>query len=257
MLRRSSLVMGLLFTAILIAIPAIAAAATFAITGTTLGTAAAQPEEPGATCDPTAPSPTPTDLICEFDTAGTFTLTELGAGTYVGTTRLDWSSYTPEAPCAEVTGTMVLTATDGTVTLRIADTSTVCETANPLVHESELDLTVLDGTGAWAGATGSLSTQGTLTASAETAGVYAEQHDVSGTLSVPDPTAAPTVSPTTSPTTAPSLTTSASVSASPAANALPDTSAPGSGGLNLLAVILASLMLGSIAVRAAQGRARG
>lgn len=254
-MRRSRLTIGLLLTVALLAIPAIATAATFTITGTTVGTATAQPDEPGATCDPTAPAPTPSDLICDFDTAGTFTLTEIGTGTYTGTTRLDWSGYTAEAPCAEVTGTMVLTATEGTLTLAIEDTSTVCETGNPLVHASALDLTVVSGTGEWAGATGTLTTEGTLTLNTET-GVYAEEHEVSGTLSVPDPTAAPTVSPTTSPTTAPSLSMSASPTASPAANALPDTSSPASGAANLLAVILAGVMLGSIGVRVARLRAR-
>lgn len=167
------------------AIPAVAAAATLTVTGTSAGTATAQPPEAGATCNPTAPA-APSDLICDFDIVENFTLTDLGTGTYTGTTRLDWSIYTGAEPCAELTGTTTLTSDEGTITLSILDSSRVCETASPTVHSFEMDATVTGGTGAYAGATGTFSGTGTLTAR-DAPTVYDMAQQLSGSVVVPDP----------------------------------------------------------------------
>ena len=146
---RSWLIIGSLLTVALVAIPATAAAATFTVTGSSSGTATAQPTEPAALCDPTAPD-SPEELVCDFDIAGTFTLTTIGTGTYTGSTRLDWSIYTGTEPCAEMTGTMVLTTVDGSLTLDIADTSRVCETADPDVHDTSMSASIIGATGDYA-----------------------------------------------------------------------------------------------------------
>lgn len=227
---RSRLIIGLLLTVALVAIPATAAAATFAVTGSSSGTATAQPTEPAALCDPTAPD-SPEELVCDFDIAGTFTLTTLGAGTYSGTTRLDWSIYTGAEPCAEMTGTMVLTTADGTVTLDITDASRVCETADPAVHDTTMVATISGATGDYAGATGTFTGDGTTT-SVNGVTNYSAEQDLAGSVTLPDPTLTPTPTPT--PTAS-----AAAPTATPATNTLPDTSAPASDGSPLAAVLIA------------------
>src|SRR5688500_12621091 len=87
LLIRSRLIIGLLLAVALVAIPALAAAATVPITGSTSGSATAQAPEAAASCDPQSPT-VRADYICDFDLAGTLTLTNFGTGTYTGTARL-------------------------------------------------------------------------------------------------------------------------------------------------------------------------
>jgi hypothetical protein len=234
-LLRTRLIIGLLLTVALVAIPAMAVAATVTVTGSSTGTATAQPTEPAALCDPTAPDSSE-ELVCDFDIAGTFTLTTLGTGTYTGTTRLDWSIYTGAEPCAEMTGTMVLTTADGTLTLTMADTSRVCETADPDVHTTTMDATITGATGAYVGATGTFTGDGTTT-SVDGVVSYSAEQDLSGSVVLPDPTPTPTPTPTASSTVAAPTPT-------PAVGALPNTALPSNDGSVLATVLAASFVAG-------------
>lgn len=237
----------LAFAIALIVLPAAVAAADLSVSGTTSGTASAQVPEPGvAECTPQT-AVDPEDFVCDFDVAGTFNLTGgLGTGTYDGEFRLDWSIYTSSDPCAEVVGTMTLTAAGGTVELAVANTSRVCETSDPAVHDATLNATVTGGTGAYAGATGTLTSTGTLEAQDLLGQEYTAEATMTGTITVPDPTATPTPTPT--PTGTPT-----SPPASPAAAALPDTAAS-SGTTSLAALVLAAACIGSLAVLALRRR---
>lgn len=246
---------------VVLALPAFVVAADLAADGTMTGTATAQPPEPGvAECTPTSSPTDPEDFVCDFDTTGVFDLDEVGTGSYSGEFRIDWSIYTGAEPCAEATGTLTLTSTDGTLELGVVDTSRVCETTDPLVHDATFDVTVLSGSGAFADATGSLTATGTLTGSG-TVGAYAVALDVVGTVSVPDatpaPTVAPTVAPTLTPTVAPTVAPTEVPSASPTADlpdALPDTAAGGGSPMTWPVIILAMVLAASIGLLGARRR---
>lgn len=247
-------------TMVVLALPSFVAAADLSADGTMTGAASAQAPEPGvAECTPTSSPTDPEDFICDFDTVGAYDLDEVGTGSYSGEFRLDWSIYTGAEPCAEATGTLTLTGADGTLELAVDDTSRVCETTDPLVHDATFDVTVLGGTGAFADATGSLTATGTLTGT-DTAGTYAVALEVLGTVSVPDatptPTVAPTVTPTVNPTVDPTMAPTGVPSASPTADlpdALPDT-ASGDGSpmtwpATILVIVLATSIIGLIGAR--------
>lgn len=239
-MSRSRIFFAPLLAASLVAIPALAAAATLTVTGSSSGTATAEPPTAEASCDPPGAT-VPADFICDFVIAGTFDVTELGAGTYTGETRLDWSIYTGSEPCAELTGTMTLTNASGTITLEMLDTSRVCETADPMEHASAMDAVVAGGTGAYAGATGTVTGDGTLSATA-TAGLYDAAQSLAGTVTVPDPTPDPTPAPSEPDDVAPSAT------ATPTDDLLPDT-ASGSDRTPATLVVLIGLVTVSAAVR--------
>ena len=246
------LITGLL----LLALPAVAAAADVSANGTMSGLAVPQPGEPGvAECIPNASPTDPEDFVCDFDTSGTFDLDGVGTGTYEGEFRLDWSIYTGAEPCAETTGTLTLTTADGTLDVVVDDTSRVCETADPEVHEATFDITIVSGTGVFTGATGTLSVTGTLTPSAGS-GEYDAELDVTGTITVPDPTPAPSVSPAPVPTDdAAPVASAPAVSASAAPiGLLPDTASGSGGPLTGLFLILAITLLASLGVGAAARR---
>ena len=240
---RSRLIIGSLLTVALSAVPAIAAAATFTVTGTSTGTATAQPTEPAALCDPTAPD-NAEELVCDFDIAGTFTVSTLGAGTYTGTTRLDWSIYTGTEPCAEMTGTMVLTTAGGTLTLTMADSSRVCETGDPDVHATSMDATITGATGNYVGATGTFTGEGTTT-SVDGVLSYSAAQDLAGSVTLPDPTPTPTPTPA-----------SAAPSATPAVGALPDTASPSSDG-SPIAILLGAVFIGAVVLLGNRARQLG
>ena len=245
--------------------PAMAAAADVSADGTMSGLAVPQPAEPGvAECTPGSATD-PEDYVCDFDSTGMFDLGDVGTGAFVGVLRLDWSIYTGADPCAEATGTLTLTTADGTLQLAVEDTSRVCETADPAVHDATFDVTVVSGTGAFEGASGTLAATGTMTQSAGS-GEYDVELDVTGTITVPDPTPTPTPTPTPAPTPdaaggTPTPTDdaapTASVPTSPTPAALlPDTAsgtdAPTSGLVVLLAAtLLISLGVGAVARRSA------
>lgn len=251
-MRSTRFITALTLAMALVAMPAVAAAADLTVDGTASGTATAQPAEPGvAECTPTAGPTDAEDFVCDFDVAGTFDLGDIGTGTYTGVNRLDWSIYTGSEPCAELVGTYQLTTADGTLEITFDDSSRVCETADPDVHESTVSATVSGGTGAFAGATGTLSGTGTMEAvTAPTS--YTTELDVTGTITVPDPTPAPTTEPTPAPTVAPTDDASvaptaapSSAAPTPAADALPDTSSD-SGMTATLAAVLAVAFIGSL-----------
>lgn len=228
--------------------PAMVAAADLSATGTMTGLAISQPAEPGvAECIPNASPVDPEDFVCDFDSDGTFDLGEVGTGTFSGELRLDWSIYTGADPCAEATGTLTLTTADGTLDLTVDDTSRVCETAVPTEHDATFDVTVVSGTGVFAGASGTLSATGTMTPSAGS-GEYDTAFDVTGTVTVPDPTPTPTPTPAPTDDAAPT----ASASPTPPA-ALPDT-ATGNGssttGVVLALAVAFIVSLGATAVAA-------
>jgi hypothetical protein len=230
---------GIFATALLIlALPAITAAADVTVSGTVSGTATPQAPEPGvAECTPTTGT-TPADFVCDFDAAGTFTLTGIGSGTYAGTLRLDWSIYTAAQPCAEAVGALTLTTADGTLALVVEDSSRVCETSVATTHDATLQMTVASGTGVFAGASGTLSGTGTMTAAD---GGYDTALAVTGTISVPPPAStAPSSAPASaSPSSAPASAAPSSPTASTApVGMLPDTAVPGESLLTPLAAVL-------------------
>ncbi len=226
--------------------PALAAAADVSATGTMTGLATVQPPAPGAMCIPDAGPTDPEDFVCDFVTDGTFDLDEVGTGTYAGEFRLDWSIYTGTEPCAETTGTLTLTTADGTLDVAVADSSRVCETADADVHEATFDFTVVSGTGVFAGATGTLSATGSLTASAGS-GEYDADLDVTGTVAVPDPTPTPAPTDDAAPT--------ASASATPPA-ALPDTASGTGSPTTGYVLALAVTFIVSLGATAAAARRR-
>lgn len=240
-----------MLAAALLAIPALASAATLTVTGTSSGTATAEPPDVDATCNPQAPT-VASDFVCDFTIAGTFSLTELGTGTYTGATRLDWSIYTSAEPCAELTGSMTLTNAQGTLTLDIDSTSRVCETASPTQHTSSMDATAVSGTGAYAGASGTFTGTGTLDATA-TAGTYTAEQTLAGSVVIPDPTPTPTPTPTATPTATVAPTATATASPTPVADQLPDTSTPSTPTLPILGV-LAAVFMGSALLRGYRAR---
>jgi hypothetical protein len=246
------LITGLL----LLALPALAAAADVSANGTMSGLAVPQPAEPGvAECTP-GTATDPEDFVCDFNTTGTFDLEEVGTGAYTGELRLDWSIYTGAEPCAEATGTLMLTTVDGTLQLVVQDTSRVCETGDPEVHDASFDVTVTSGTGAFAGAAGTLTATGTMTPSAGS-GEYDTELDVTGTITVPDPTPPPSISPAPVPSDDAAPTASAPAASVPAGSAsavptglLPNTASGSSGPLTGLFLILAVTLVASLGVGA-------
>ena len=235
--------------------PAMAAAADVSADGTMSGLAVPQPAEPGvAECTPGSATD-PEDYVCDFDSTGMFDLGDVGTGAFVGVLRLDWSIYTGADPCAEATGTLTLTTADGTLELAVEDTSRVCETADPAVHDATFDVTVVSGTGAFEGASGTLAATGTMTPSAGS-GEYDVELDVTGTITVPDPTPAPTASPSPAPTDDAAPTASVpTVPASPTPAALlPDTAAGTDAAATGLVVLLAATLLISLGVGAVARR---
>jgi hypothetical protein len=251
-LIRSRLFIGLLLSVALVAIPALAVAATSTITGTSSGTATAQAPTADALCTPQTGT-LPAHFICDFDLAGTFTLTNLGTGTYTGESRLDWSIYTSAARCAQLTGTMVLTNAQGTVTLNMLNTSRVCETASPTQHASTMNATIVSGTGAYVGATGTVTGLGTLDAR-QTPGVYDAAQALTGSITTPDP--APTATPTPTPTPSASVAATVAPTATPAVGLLPDTSSPASDSALPIALTLAGLLIASVTYGGFRARRR-
>lgn len=117
------------------------------------------------TCGP------PGEKSCKFDSEGTFRATHLGKGTYEGTQFVDWSQYQQNiangvGPCANVSGTLDLTAANGDVlAFDIEDTSTVCEDDGDndgSTHDITLHLTVAGdrSTGRFEGASGEVTSEG-------------------------------------------------------------------------------------------------
>lgn len=251
-MRSTRFITALTLAMALVAMPALAAAADIAVSGTANGSAVAQAPEPGvAECIPNASPVDAEDFVCDFNDNGTFDLTGLGTGSYAADLRLDWSIYTSAERCAELVGTMTLTNADGTITLNVDNTSRVCETGDPDVHTSTLMATVIAASGDYAGASGTLSGTGTMEAvTAPTS--YTTELDVTGTITVPDPTPAPTTEPTVAPTVAPTDDASvaptaapSSAAPTPAAGALPDTSSD-SGMTATIAAVLAVAFIGSL-----------
>jgi hypothetical protein len=224
----------------LLAIPALALAATISMSGTATGTATTLPPAPGATCNPPGATQ-PSDFICDSTVAGTFVLSGLGTGTYSGNVRLDWSIWTSADPCAEATGTITFVSGTDSITTVIEDTSRVCEsTPASDTYTIETQSTATGGTGAFAAITaGTFEASGVLVAT--TPGEFTSTQAIVGSVTVADPVA--TVSPAP-PSPAP---------ATPAATApaiLPNTStgAPAEG--LTLVLLLGVLALASTAVMA-------
>lgn len=234
-------------------------AATFSMTGVANGTATTAAPAPGATCNPPGASQ-PSDFICDSTIAGTFTLSELGTGTYTGAVRLDWSIWTSAAPCAEATGTVTFTAGADSVTTTLVNTSRMCE-SKPASDTYTIDMqsTVTAGTGRFASPTGgSFETTGTLVETA-TAGEFTSTQAISGSVSVADPTPTPTPTPVASASATPAASVAASptATATPAGALLPDTSTGGQDGglfvvLGLGAVVVASSTYGAMRRSAAR-----
>jgi hypothetical protein len=106
-----------------------------------------------------------------------------------------------------------------------------------------VDATIIAGTGAYAGAAGTLSGVGTLDAQ-QTPGVYDTTQALTGTIEVPDPTPAPSVSGTATP----SPTSTASVGLLPD-TASPRTETPLPAVVALAAVLAAAVAYGGFTAR--------
>jgi hypothetical protein len=251
----------------LLAIPSLVLAADVSLTGTMVGTASTLPPAPGATCNPPGATQ-PSDFICDSTVDGTFTLTELGTGTYTGSVRLDWSIWTSSEPCAAATGTFTLEAGADSITSEIADTSRVCETTPATDTYSIITHgTITGGSGAFAGTTG-----GTFEATGflmqTSLGEFTSAQTVVASVTLPDPVASPSPSPSSSATVSPSSSATASASSSPTASAtqsaapastspaaggtLPDTSAGGSTGFVPIVLGMGALVLTSAMRRASR-----
>jgi hypothetical protein len=151
-------------------------------TGSSQGTATALPPTTGATCNPPAPT-MPSDLICQFDDQGTFTLKPGVKGSYAGQTTVDYNVYTSAQPCGQVSGNLDFQGNGGTIQTTVDPTqSRVCETSDPAVHTTYLVLDITGGTGRFAGATGTIISTGTTTRR-DSSSVYDEQADLSAMIS--------------------------------------------------------------------------
>jgi len=135
------------------------------VSGTSTGTSQVT-NPPSSPTDPNGCAPnTGGGKICHFDVSGTFTASPLGTGTYAGTITLDYNSYTAANPCATATGHITFTNAAGEkVFTTLAPGSKVCETTPPsAVHTTHLILKIMGGTGPFAGASGTIYSDGTTT----------------------------------------------------------------------------------------------
>lgn len=252
-MSRPRLLFGSLFGVALLAIPAMVVAATLSVTGTGSGTATTLAPTAGATCNPPGATQ-PSDYICDSTVAGTFVLSQLGSGTYSGSVRLDWSTWTSAEPCAAASGAVTFMGADDSIATALDTTSRVCETMPASdTLTMDIDLIVSGGTGRFAPpSSGSFEETGFLVETA-TPGDYTSTQSIQGSITVADPmpTATPsaTATPTASATPAPT--------ASPGEATMPDTSTgmPASGLLVVLGlggVVLVSASYGAMKRAAAR-----
>jgi hypothetical protein len=233
---------------VFVAIPALVLAATFTVSGTATGTADTAAPAAGAMCNPPA-AVNPEDYICDSTIAGTFTLSELGTGTYTGNVRLDWSAYTTAEPCAQASGTVAFTNGADSITTTLDNTSVVCESKPASdTYTMTMQSTVTGGTGQFASPTGgSFATTGTLVKVAGSPGDYTSTQSIVGSVSVADPV------PTATPAATPTATAAPTATVAPAI--VPDTSTGGPDAGLLVVLGLGAVILASASYRAMRGSA--
>jgi hypothetical protein len=160
---------------------------TVTVNGTSSGTSTVV-ITPARTCNPVPTVVNPTDYLCTFAVAGSYTASGIGSGTYHGTTMIDYgnglygSAGLGPGPCTPVTGAITFEQSPGnTLTTTLGAGSKVCETSPAsTVHNTHLVLDITGGTGKFHGATGTILSDGTSTDDATTAGLHHDQAQLSG-----------------------------------------------------------------------------
>ncbi len=124
--------------------------------------------------------------VCHFDVSGTFTASPLGTGTYTGKVTLDYNTYTTANPCAAATGNIMFTNAAGDkVYTTLGPGSKVCETNPPsAVHTENLILKITGGTGRFAGATGTIHSDGMTMDVPGNPGKHTDSATLSGSITL-------------------------------------------------------------------------
>jgi hypothetical protein len=160
---------------------------TVTVNGTSSGTSTVV-ITPARTCNPVPTVVNPTDYLCTFAVAGSYTASGIGSGTYHGTTMIDYTQYNHNpadlepGPCTPITGAITFEKSPGnTLTTTLGAGSKVCETSPAsTVHNTHLVLDITGGTGRFEGATGTILSDGTSTDDATTAGLHHDNAHLSG-----------------------------------------------------------------------------
>ncbi len=142
---------------------------------------------PSSPTDPNGCAPnTGGGKVCKFSVSGTFTASPLGTGTYAGMVTLDYNTYTVANPCAAATGNITFTNAAGDkVFTTLGPGSKVCETTPPsTVHTENLILNITGGTGHFAGATGTIKSNGTTTDVAGNPGKHTDSATLTGSITL-------------------------------------------------------------------------
>ncbi len=155
------------------------------VNGASMGTS--QVTNP-TTCNP--PSQNPNFLVCNFNVMGTYTATTsplAPAGTYSGNVTLDYHSYTATSRCATASGTITFTnsATGDKLSTMIDPAhSQVCETGTPAIHSENLVLKITGGTGQFAGATGTIMSNGSTVDVVGNPGRHTDSATLTGSITL-------------------------------------------------------------------------
>lgn len=145
---------------------------------------------PARTCNPVPPVVHATDLLCTFTVDGRYSASGIGSGAYHGTTMIDYTQYGSAGlgpgACTPVTGSITFQKSPGnTLTITLGAGSRVCDTSPAsTVHNTHLVLDITGGTGRFAGATGTILSDGTSTDDAASAGLHHDQAHLSGQVTL-------------------------------------------------------------------------
>jgi hypothetical protein len=188
--RRLLTVLAMVATlAMLSATAVVAKDQTYAVSGSSSGTSTLV-ITPARTCSPVPPVVNPTDLLCTFAVTGAYQASGIGAGTYHGTTMINYGLYgqagNGPGPCTAVTGSLTFEQSPGnTLTTTLGSGSRVCETVPAsTVHNTNLVLDITGGTGRFMTATGTILSDGTSTDDAQVSGLHHDNAALSGKASV-------------------------------------------------------------------------
>jgi len=156
------------------------------VNGTSMGTSQVT-NPPSSATDPNGCAPnTGGGKICHFNVSGTFTASPLGTGTYAGMVTLDYNQYNATTRCTPATGNITFTNAAGDkVYTTLAPGSQVCETNPPsAVHTENLVLKITGGTGQFAGATGTIMSNGSTVDVVGNPGKHTDSATLTGSITL-------------------------------------------------------------------------
>lgn len=156
------------------------------VSGHSMGTSTVT-NPPSSPTDPNGCAPnTGGGKICKFNVSGTFTAAPLGTGTYTGMVTLDYNQYNQTTRCTPATGNITFTNAAGDkVFTTLGSGSQVCETTPPsAVHTEKLVLNITGGTGQFAGATGTIMSNGSTVDVVGNPGQHTDSATLTGSISL-------------------------------------------------------------------------